>query len=295
MRIFAPVCCINWIQFQCISNLQVTQRDWTWNQWAPGIHQHIFNASRNTYKKSTSSFHFNWEKTHIKTWSFFVPLISYLEISNYHPIWNDYLKKMTLPKYEFFSVFPSLKKNMNCCDYTIIINTYDMIIYTMIKNEILMFWLFASFFVRFRVSKNSHRWLLEFKRENSKHYFFPRKINWVLKVLFSCSTGLKNRERFYVSNKIFFLVFYDMFGFSSFFSKLSDFDPREWLRNRVAFHKKIPIHWKLGTQDLWWNSTILCDASQVKNSGNFFKCPLLGKSDHMRANKILQTGMDSNF
>ena len=94
MRIFAPVCCINWIQFECISNLQVTQRDWTWNQWAPGIHQHIFNASRNTYKKSTSSFHFNWEKTtHFKTWSFFVPLISYLEISNYHPIWNDYLKK----------------------------------------------------------------------------------------------------------------------------------------------------------------------------------------------------------
>ena len=49
---------------------------------------------------------------------------------------------MTLPKKDenlFFSVFPS-SLMMNCCDYIIIIiNTYDMIIYTMIKNEIYLF------------------------------------------------------------------------------------------------------------------------------------------------------------
>ena len=54
---------------------------------------------------------------------------------------------MTLPKKDenlFFSVFPS-SLMMNCCDYIIIIiNTYDMIIYTMIKNEIycLLYFLF---------------------------------------------------------------------------------------------------------------------------------------------------------
>ena len=137
---------------------------------------------------------------------------------------------MTLPKYEFFSVFPSLKK-----EYELLWLYYyykhlwhDYIHHDQKRDfDVLIICISVLFFLSdFAFQKTP---IDDCLRKALEYSFFPRKINWVLKVLFSCSTGLKNRHCFLFQNKIFFFVFYDMFGFSSIFQYYLILT-REWPR-----------------------------------------------------------------
>ena len=127
---------------------------------------------------------------------------------------------MTLPKKDenlFFSVFPS-SLMMNCCDYIIIIiNTYDMIIYTMIKNEIycLLYFLFMPipiwvtplFITVFEISRNFF-WHIQ---TQMRRY----SVRWSLRILKGLQTQPIPTVRFLLNRTISWSSNFSVYATSS--------------------------------------------------------------------------------